>query len=657
MSILQAKNRKTSLSQSLQSKGQAFFPRLITVLTTILLATYLHLDVQGKEINIEPEIGFFSKEDRPEQKQNNEISVEDKKLFPQIVLNPLSSETSDVCVTTDDALGESATSDGPSISETQIFPVDRGLVKTLLEEFKRIGQSEPVAFGDYPMPDGSTSAVELQSFPLWTANAEITVFSSKESLETGRPGKFTQLLGVGLEDPKIAVQLRETDEGFTGVVIHNGVYYTHSLIDLETEPQVTFNENGLVADPENSPEVSVEEYILKLDKPNVIFSHEDIMSNFCCVGGPGGRSVKFFDLAIETDDEFFARFQNLYAIQREIENIISGVNAIYYRDTGIIFRLRWLGMFTNSPTLPDWYNGSNSGGVVRELRDYWNMDTIRQSKTRDAALLFSGKFLGGSQIFFPWECNGGGRDGEWCIQGSTQPWSSCPDSGSCDWVGEPLCETDKSYAVIQHNPTRAVRNIVNTAHEIGHLFGVEHTHCTNPPIDRCISGALSLRGTPCFQGTPMGISGAATIMSYCSALWPDTYDQALEFHPISKQVITDAADKMICAKSATVVELSNGVPVTNLSSTSAFGYHYFMINVPISARDFRIETYDGSGALKLYARHGTLPTTWGTEISDTPGTTHQTITKSVPNHGPWYILIIGDPNSAFMNISLSASYN
>lgn len=48
-------------------------------------------------------------------------------------------------------------------------------------------------------------------------------------------------------------------------------------------------------------------------------------------------------------------------------------------------------------------------------------------------------------------------------------------------------------------------------HELGHLFGLGHAHCTSPPIDQCWSGG----GNGCYVGPTSCPAEGGTVMSYC----------------------------------------------------------------------------------------------------------------------------------------------
>jgi hypothetical protein len=295
------------------------------------------------------------------------------------------------------------------------------------------------------------------------------------------------------------------------------------------------------------------------------------------------------------------------------------------------------------------------------LRDLWSTDPARVAMTavnRDMTLLMSGAVIGGNSIYYPWECVvNGSSNGQSC----STPGGTCGNGGTCQWVGESLCRKDKAFAVIEKGDLDTRINA--TAHELGHLFGVEHAHCTDTlipasippasPVDGCETGRLSMRNEACFVGPVMSPPNyIATVMSTCPALY-NSIQLGLEFHDRSAAILSDAAQAAACGKPATVVELQNGQAVQDLQSTSVEQYYYFAINVPPGASQLSVQTR-GVGQLGLYVRYGTLPTTWGTLVSNAPGTASQSITESAPRAGWWYVLLLGQ--NAFTGVELRAEH-
>jgi hypothetical protein len=554
-------------------------------------------------------------------------------------------------------------------SEARRFPVDRALVESLHKQLLTSGESASVTLKGYPLPDGEVATVRLQKFSLWAPDALIAVFDGKTRLGEGQPRGLLQMLGRVKESPTAVVQVRTTESGLIGFVLYNNLLYKHSFVEVDGTPYVTFELEVESPVKDEKPEVGLKNYLSTL-AANVQFNEANLLDEYCCVGGSGWEGIEYVDLAVETDDELYRRFESLPAIQMEVENIIAAVNTIYYRDIElVIFRLRRLAMYsdgTYSAGQADPFHGTTSGGVVREWRDFWNdpdPDRVSQRQTFDVAVLLSGKNLGSSQIFPPWVCQGGSRDGQWCDVTNPAEWASCA-GGTCVWEGISVCEPHKAYIVVEHRgaiPNSSMDaiealeiNTNRTAHELGHLFGAEHKHCIKDGgqfLDRCVSGELSLRLEQCYVGptySPYG--GVRDIMGVCGQ------NRSMQFHAASQGLIQQGITDADCLTPARVAELVNGVPVTGLASAANPSplRQYFAINVPAQVSSLTIQTSGGTGALELYARYGTPPGPFGNEVATVPGTADQTIVKQSPRAGWWYILLIGAPS--FQNVSLVATY-
>jgi hypothetical protein len=586
--------------------------------------------------------------------------------------------------------------------------VPPAVVTTATKLLQARGASSPATIKGYPLPDGRTATVVLQAFPLWADAAEISIRAGKQTLGAGRPRSTVQLLGR-IENGTSTVQLRLTADGLAGFAFYKGRLYRQTfgagvvtfeplaatavggsepgaacVLDgaakaepalgavLKSAPALgSMAGTGLVLDPQPKPgavstKFSVDDYLATLDPVKTTTGKDVLGLGFCCIGGPGGRPVKFFDVAVETDDELGVEYSGHFGLlQSHVEDVMAAVNAIYWSgDTGVIFRLRWLlihwGMAVGEE-VQDPYSGGPFARLT-VLRHLWTTDSTRVAMTqvnRDVTLLMSGRVVGGNSIYYPWDCV---ENGQSTGQPCNVPGGSCgTNGGTCQWVGESLCRQDRAFAIIEKGDFDTRVNA--TAHELGHLFGVEHAHCTDTrlpasappvaPVDGCEVGRVSMRNEACHAGPAQSPPGLlATVMSTCPALYNGIL-LSLEFHARSAEILSDAAQAAACGKPATVVELQNGQAVQGLQSTSVEQYHYFAIEVPPGTGQLSVQT-SGQGALGLYVRYGTLPTTWGTLVSNAPGTASQVINQAAPRAGWWYVLLLAD--TQFSGVELRAQY-
>lgn len=229
---------------------------------------------------------------------------------------------------------------------------------------------------------------------------------------------------------------------------------------------------------------------------------------------PAGAS-RIATLAVDTDNELMSeRFSNnTAAASAWIDDLIATMNLMYVSDIGV--RLQRGTTILRTTTDPYVQTGSPASSThLNEFGGYWQANYGQVP--RSFAMLLSGK-------------------------------ASTPNSSSgIAWVNS-YCEVQSqggSYSVNQvfRNPQiPVIYSALLVAHELGHNFGAQHTHCTNVAtggaptgantIDRCYSGESG-----CYSGATScpapGGDTAGTIMSYCHNRGCGPDDQnLLQFHP------------------------------------------------------------------------------------------------------------------------------
>jgi cysteine-rich repeat protein len=84
-------------------------------------------------------------------------------------------------------------------------------------------------------------------------------------------------------------------------------------------------------------------------------------------------------------------------------------------------------------------------------------------------------------------------------------------------------------------------DVMVVAHELGHNFGSEHTHCYAPPLDHCYNAEPG-----CWGGAESLPSGGGTIMSYCHQLPGGLSNVSLTFGTTVSQVLRNGAENGVC---------------------------------------------------------------------------------------------------------------
>ncbi len=220
-------------------------------------------------------------------------------------------------------------------------------------------------------------------------------------------------------------------------------------------------------------------------------------------------------VAVDTDNELLqSKFMdNTTTATNYIAALFAGMTVIYERDLNV--RLLQGTTILRVSSQPDPYNQAASGSAdsnkLSEFAGYWSAHNA--SIPRALAMMLSGK---------------------------------SPSSNGASGIGyiNGLCSPSSGYSFSQvfRSPSFNASFDVNlVAHELGHNFGSDHTHCYNPPVDTCYNGEA---GRGCYAGTPScpatttinGVTNVqGTLMSYCHLLGGCTASGV--FHPRTLDII------------------------------------------------------------------------------------------------------------------------
>lgn len=194
------------------------------------------------------------------------------------------------------------------------------------------------------------------------------------------------------------------------------------------------------------------------------------------------------DLAVEVDYEGFVAFGGTQqAAENYVYRLMDTVNDIYQREANVRVRVSFVRIAT---TPNDPWTATTTHPALAELRKYWSAN--ESTRQRAAVILLSGKKLGGGAAYIESACwyNYSAKDAfDFAVVGNMNGQFSTKRSDD-NW------------------------DLVATAHELGHVFGSRHSHCTKRAsqpgqwYDTCWSGEST-----CYSGTPSAMDG--TLMSYC----------------------------------------------------------------------------------------------------------------------------------------------
>ncbi len=209
-------------------------------------------------------------------------------------------------------------------------------------------------------------------------------------------------------------------------------------------------------------------------------------------GGVAGGTCRQIRLAFDTDHEFYQLMGgDVEACTAYVATLSAALTTIYSRDLSARLAATYLRLWPDSD---DPWNQADTLNQLLQFRSNWI--TQGGAVQRELVHMLSGRGLGGGIAYLPGLCNSSGYGLSANLAGA---------------FPTPL---------VNNSPQNW--DIFVVAHEIGHNFGMEHTHEMQPPLDGC---GLSP------QDCTVANQDAGTIMSYCHLCAGGLTNIRLEFHP------------------------------------------------------------------------------------------------------------------------------
>jgi hypothetical protein len=374
-----------------------------------------------------------------------------------------------------------------------------------------------------------TAAFDLQRFEVFTPGATVTVHGPQGD-EVLPPSANAYFRGTVAGKADSRVFLAVLPDGTAQGIVNEGE--ASFLIGGEDEPAA----KSLKRAPLAMHRVDVES--LKASRGEGFSCDNELLppgrstlEGLDFMAGAGVPAEKSFAkagaytarVAIETDYEFFTRFNDATLATTYIGNLIGYASTLYQAEINTNLVVPSVSLWATSAD--PWSQTTAKCGLM-ELGRYWNKNNTGVPRTITHFL--SGKATGGGVAWVGVLCSGAFGASATCSGIPTDaPWG-----GGYGFTGGVTGTFNIS------NPT-VLWDIFSVAHEIGHNFNSPHTHCYNgiggnaSPVDQCYSGESG-----CYAGTrtlpgPTGV-GSGTIMSYCHLLGGGYSNIALTFgtgHP------------------------------------------------------------------------------------------------------------------------------
>lgn len=236
-------------------------------------------------------------------------------------------------------------------------------------------------------------------------------------------------------------------------------------------------------------------------------------------------------IAIDTDNELLAQkfADNATNANNYLAALFTAINVIYERDLDLTLvqgntTLRLSGVADPYPSA----QGSSIITQLNEFGEYWRVNNAAVNRAFVAQI--SGKAsAGNSSAGVAWLINSG---------------NYCTTKGTLLPAGAGTYGHYSVSRVFKFGGATAADDVQVVAHELGHNFGLNHTHCTSNldgtqpananTIDQCFNDEAA---SGCYAGgeaCPAG--GSGTLMSYCH-LSSVACNVSEEFHPVQEGVL------------------------------------------------------------------------------------------------------------------------
>jgi Metallo-peptidase family M12 len=407
---------------------------------------------------------------------------------------------------------------------------------------------EKVSLPDLPLGRASLDTIELEPMELWAPGAKIVVHGDggPQSID---PPDARYFRGRVTGDPTSAVFLSVSDKKMHGFVVSGDKRFSFGSAKRVDKKDAADDAVGLrELDPEDDPspgdwKCDVESKplsTLQALTPKSDAALREVRAN----GGAVANAAYTLKLAIETDWELYAAFNNAEDLTTYLESLVGNASVIFQRDLATTLTIGSMRIYSTQHDPWSRVPLFGSMGALAELSQVWHEDPARRNIARSATVMISGKPFNSGRAFQGTLC---GADFSCGPQGA-----NCGDEEFKNgWGGAyAFCGTNGIPATTVPDPT-VIRDGATYAmpttndywmlflftHEVGHLANAPHTNCVQLTyeervaynverafVDECVTGLA-----PCFSLLPSLPAEGGTIMSNCQTFFDLSGNRAARY--------------------------------------------------------------------------------------------------------------------------------
>jgi cysteine-rich repeat protein len=342
--------------------------------------------------------------------------------------------------------------------------------------------------GGFPLGRDATVELTLRRFEPFAPGARVEVVGDDGVRELPLPDQV-YFAGTVTGEPQSRVLLMAGRDSVHGFVVARGTVYPFGPDGTGHHRSYALRDADPALYPPPGDFCANDLHRAQLESPLVSARGREL-AGLVPPAFPRAASTTVLEVetAVETDYELRSKFASDQEALNYLAALVAASNTIYEHDVYVRLRFSYIRLWS---TPGDPWSATTTSAQLDEVQTYWTNPSNHMNALagpHDIVHFISGKAVQGGIAYIAAVCD------------PTYQFGVSQVYGSFD-LSDP----------------QQIWDVLVVTHEIGHNLGTQHTHCYNPPLDRCYNLETSSIYT-CYNGPVVPSRG--TIMSYCHLLGP-----------------------------------------------------------------------------------------------------------------------------------------